>query len=200
MSIEPVRARIKGGIWQAAAQSGVDLSKLSADEQNRLVDAITENMLLVVNEVLDEVAPSSRAAQGASARPPAMTESGAPVSGLTDEEIAGAGEEQVLWEGRPFLSVVEFYTITDERIKIVRGLFGRDVENFELIRIQDIDYKQNMSERLLGIGDINIRGADPSSPRLVLRNINDPQAVYELLRRAWLNARKKHGLVFREEM
>jgi len=31
-------------------------------------------------------------------------------------------------------------------------------------------------------------------------NIRDPNEVYELVRKAWLAARKKYGLSFREEM
>jgi Bacterial PH domain len=79
-------------------------------------------------------------------------------------------------------------------------LFGRDVEIFELIRVQDIDYKQNMGERIINRGDIFIRGQDPSKPEIVLRNIVDPEKVYETLRKAWLSARKRHGLQFREFM
>jgi hypothetical protein len=74
------------------------------------------------------------------------------------------------------------------------------VENFELIRMQDIDFKQNMGERMLGFGDIYIRGQDPSNPAVVLRNVPKPEEVYEILRRAWLEARKRHGLQFREYM
>jgi len=33
-----------------------------------------------------------------------------------------------------------------------------------------------------------------------MRNIKDPQEVYETLRKAWLAARKSYGLMFREEM
>ena len=98
------------------------------------------------------------------------------------------------------MSLVEFYTITNERIKIVKGMLGKDIENFELIRVQDIDISQNLSERVLKIGDITISGADASAPQIILRNVHDPNSVYELLRKAWLVARKKYGLTFREEM
>jgi uncharacterized membrane protein YdbT with pleckstrin-like domain len=104
----------------------------------------------------------------------------------------------VLWQGHPFLSMVESYMITSERIKIVKGLLSRGVENFELIRVQDIDVKQGLDERILGIGDIVIRGQDPSNPEIILRNIPKPNDVYELLRRAWLEARKRYGLQFRD--
>jgi len=63
-----------------------------------------------------------------------------------------------------------------------------------------MDYSQTVSERILNLGDISIRSHDPSNPLIVLRNIPDPEAVYEILRRAVLSARKKHGFMYREEM
>lgn len=177
MTIEQMRAQVKGSVWRGIAQSGVDMAALSAEQQNRLVDAVTDSVLVSVNEVMGDV-------QKEQARQPLD---------LSDEE-------KVLWEGRPFLSMVESYTLTSERLKIVTGLLGKDVDNFELIRIQDINVTQNLSERIFNIGDITIHGTDASQPNIVLRNITDPQQVYERLRRAWLDARKRYGLQFREEM
>mgnify|MGYP002682390160 CR=1 FL=1 len=149
---------------------------VGAEQQARLVDAVADEGLAMVNEILDEAA---RAEKG---------------------NVTLEGEEQIIWEGRPFLSLVESYMITSERVKISKGLLGKDYENFELIRIQDIDVSRGLGERMLGLGDIQIKGADPSTPEIVLRNIKDPTAVYEALRKAWLAARKRYGLIFREEM
>jgi hypothetical protein len=142
-----------------------------------LVGKIADQMLGTMNALLDEVEVPQE-----------------------EEEPVDELGEQVLWKGRPFLSLVETYTITSERIKIVRGMLARGVENYELIRIQDIDFSQGVSERLFGLGDISIRGHDASDPKIVLRNISNPEKVYEILRRAWLEARKRHGLQFREYM
>ena len=108
--------------------------------------------------------------------------------------------EDTLWEGRPFLSVSTHYIITSERVRIIQGLLGKDREDIELIRIQDIDQKQTLRERVLNLGDIIIRGQDTSHPKAILNNISDPQEVHELLRRAILAARKRYGLTYREEM
>jgi hypothetical protein len=175
MSIEKTRAQVIGSVWQALAQSGVDLSGISQDNQAHLVNTITDHVLISVNDLLDDL------------QPPA-------------EENEDIGDEKILWQGRPFLSLVEKYILTNERIKIVRGMLSRDVENYELVRIQDVDLSQNVSERLMGIGDITIRGADASGPTTILRNVPKPEEVYEIMRRAWLEARKKHGLQFREYM
>jgi hypothetical protein len=179
MSIEKSQAQIKSSLWKAIAQSGVSLSSISPEDQTKLVDHLTEGVLETVNELLDVAAAPMKEASKAVP--------------LSEEEV-------VLWQGRPFLSLVELYTLTSERIKIVHGLIGKDIENFELIRVQDLAVKQSVGERMMGLGDITITGADPTTPMVVLRNIPQPNDVYETLRKAWLAARKKYGLVFREEM
>lgn len=180
MTLENNRAKLTATIWQAIAQSGVDLATVPHEEQEKLVRKIADSMLVSMDELLDEAA-------------------GPQLIDEDEEEVDEHGEE-MLWEGRPFLSLVESYHLTSERIKIRRGLVGRNIENFELIRIQDIDWTQGVTERMFGIGDINIQGQDASSPEITLRNVHDPEAVYEKLRRAWLEARKRHGLQFREYM
>lgn len=176
MSIEQYRSKVKAGIWQAVAQSGVDLASVSAEQQNKLVDTITDQVLGVVDDLLD-VMPEA-----------------------DDVSIQLEGDEQLIWKGKPFLSLVERYAVTSERIKVVKGFLSKDYENFELIRVQDIDVSQSVGERILDLGDIRIVGADPTHPEIVLRNVKKPQEVYEMLRKAWLAARKKYGLIFREEM
>lgn len=177
MAIEQTRAQVIGSIWQAIAQSGVDISSVPREQQEKLVEKIADDVMVTIDGMLE----------------PAQ----APVE---NQPVEDDKAEHVLWQGRPFLSMVESYMITSERIKIVKGLLSRGVENFELIRVQDIDLKQSLNERVLGIGDIVIRGQDPSNPEIILRNIPKPNEVYELLRRAWLDARKRYGLQFREYM
>jgi hypothetical protein len=177
MKIDNIRAQVTANIWQAIVQSGVDLSAVPKEQQEKLVGNIADSLMITVDKMLDDATPVKKAEQ--------------PV----DEH-----GEQVLWEGRPFLSLVEYYVLTSERLKIRQGLLGRDIENFELIRVQDIDFTQGVSERILGIGDITIHGQDASGPTLVLRNVPKPAEVYEILRRAWLEARKRYGLQFREYM
>jgi len=177
MSIEKIRNQVNANIWQAIAQSGVDLSSISQDNQVKLVNGIADSVLVTFDSIIGEQ--------------------------YKTEEPKGKnsdGDEKILWEGRPFLSLVESYVITTERVKIITGMVSRHVENFELIRIQDIDFKQNVSERIFGLGDINIKGHDPSDPNIILRNVAKPEEVYELLRQAWLDARKRYGLQFREYM
>lgn len=177
MAIDKLRAQIKASIWQSIAQSGVDLSSISPDDQENIVGKIADGVLVAMDTIMGEEVPLT----------------------AVEDEVDGL-DERILWKGRPFLSLVENYTITSERLRISTGLLARHVENFELIRIQDIDFEQGVGDRVMGIGDITIKGHDQSNPDVVLRNISKPDEVYELLRRAWLEARKRHGLQFSEFM
>ncbi len=177
MAIDKIRAQVIGSIWQAIAQSGVDLSSVPQDQQEKLVSKVAENVMVTMDAILDE---------NTAEKP--------------ESQALDADDERMIWEGRPFLSLVESYQLTSERVKIITGLVSRHVENFELIRVQDLDLKQGMNERILNIGDIIVRGHDPSDPVVVLRNVSRPEEVYEKLRKAWLEARKRHGLQFREYM
>jgi hypothetical protein len=177
MSIEEQREKVIETVLKGLKESQVNLGDASEENQAVLAAEIADRVMVTIDSMLDE-----NLEQG-------------------DQAAVETGQDEViLWQGRPFLSMVERYVLTSERLKIVRGLLSRDIENFELIRFQDIDYKQGVHERMLGIGDITIRGHDVSDPKIVLRNVKGPDEVYEMLRRAWLEARKRHGLEFREFM
>lgn len=182
MSIKEAQARIKARVWQSVAQTDLDLSALDKATLESFVDLVTESALLEIDSELD------------------MAKLAAPQPEAADEEEDDEFGEKILWQGRPFLSLVMDYTVTNERIKITSGLLGKAHENVELIRIQDIDHSQTFGERMLKIGDITIRSHDPSHPEIVLRNVQDPSNVYEILRRAVLDARKRHNFSYREEM
>ena len=178
MSISEMQAKIKASVWQAVAQSGVDVSSLPEGEMDKLVGAITNGVLQEVDELLSQA-------------------TSAPVQPVDE---AGDDEEKVLWEGRPFLSISVYYKITSERVRITEGLLGKEREDIELVRIQDVDQTQSLTERALNIGDVHIRSHDPSRPRVTLNNVSNPIEVHEILRRAVLSARKKYKLSYREEM
>jgi hypothetical protein len=180
MSVQETNTKIKSQVRQAIEQSGIDVSGVDKATLDALVDVASESALLAIDGE--------------------MGEEGKVMNTAVSSDILLDDKEDILWEGRPFLSISLFYTITDERIRITSGVLGKARENIELVRIQDLDYKQTMSERMINIGDIFIHSHDPSDPRVTLKNVKDPEAVYEILRRAVLHARKKHGFTYREEM
>lgn len=181
MNLDQAKNKVVASIWQSIAQSGVQVSALPSDQLNALVNAIADGVLVAVDDMMDEAGLPQRSAAAAAAGPL-------------------SSDEQILWEGRPFLSLVTDYKITNERLRIISGLLGKDREDIELIRIQDIDLEQGLGERALNIGDIHVRSADPSKPEVVLRNVKHPTDVHEILRRAMLDARKRFRYSVQEEM
>lgn len=182
MTIDEARARIKAHVWQTLAQSDLEIKNLPESDLEDLVELVTDAALLEIDtEIGKTLQPAKEETE----------------SGDETEEEEG---ERILWEGRPLLSISTRYVITNERVRLIEGLLGKEREDIELVRIQDIDHKQSVGERLLKVGDIFIRSHDASHPAAELRNVKDPETVHEILRRAVLSAREKHGLRFREEM
>ena len=184
MSIDQPKTKVVARIWQSIAQSGVSVSSIPEDQLNTLVSAIADGVLVAVDELLDDTGLPSRQ----------YAEQALNSSLRTDEE------EQVLWEGRPFLSLATFYQITNQRVRIVYGLLGKERDDIELIRIQDLDLDQSLGERFLNVGDILIKSSDPSLPEVTLNNVRFVTDVHEILRRAMLDARKKYRYSVQEEM
>lgn len=180
MNIEDARNRIQSRVWKTLAQSDLELKEMPKDELEQLVELVTNAALLEIDEEIGQ----SLADEG---------------EGKSQQEAPDDGEE-ILWEGRPFLSINTRYVITSERVRLIEGVLGKDRVDIELVRIQDIDQSQSMSERLLNLGDIHIHSHDRSHPQAVLRNVKNPQKVHEILRQAVLAERKRNQLTFREEM
>ncbi len=178
MSINQIQTTVTARVWQAIAQSGIDISGVDRGDMDKLVQIVVDAALEAVDDQLNSVASATPAAKF----------------------TGGGAEEQVLWEGRPFLSLTLRYVITNERVRIIEGLLGKNYEDIELVRVQDVDFKQSMTERALNLGDIFIASHDPSNPQMVLKNVQNPKDVHEILRRAVIDARKTYGLRYREEM
>lgn len=182
MSTEKSRERIKARVWQSIAQSDLELESVDKEQLESLVNLVTEAAMLEINDQIDQSVAADDEAKN-----------------QYYPQLGKDGEE-VLWQGKPFLSLSEHYVITNERIRIVRGLLGKERQDIELIRVQDIDQSQTLRERTLNLGDITIHSHDRAAPKIVLNNIRDPEKVHEILRQAVQNIRRKHKMTFQEEM
>ena len=108
---------------------------------------------------------------------------------LINRAETGEGEEeQIVWQGRPFLSIFDYYTITTERLRVVHGFLGKDHENIGLVRLNDLDWDHGVGARP-GIGAIIVTtAASETQPRIVLRNVSDPAKGTKIFCRAMLDA------------
>lgn len=180
MTLAETKERVRAKVWQSIAASGVSMSAVPQEQLDALVNAIVDGVLVAMDQEFEAA--------------------GLPVQQEADAETPLGEGEKVLWEGRPFLSLTTRYRITSERVRAQYGLLGRDFDDIELIRIQDLDRTQGMGERIMAIGDVHIISADPSRPKVTLQNVADPEKVHEILRSAMLEARKKFRYSVQEEM
>lgn len=196
MSVEQVKSDIVARIWQSIAQSGVSMSSIPRDQMDSLVNAIADGVLLAVDSMFEEA--------GLPVLQQAADQAPGPAGKATDQAsgptVKTGAEEQVLWEGRPFLSIATFYRITNQRVRIMHGIFGRERDDIELIRIQDLDITQSLGERFLNVGDILIKSADPNYPDVKLNNVRFVDEVHEILRKAMLDARRKYRYSIQERI
>ena len=190
MERDHVRKMVQERFRASLAESEVQLTALPAAQLTALINALADSIFTVMEGLEDEAA--------ATAAPPRRM-MGDPQD--APNQVAEASPpEEVLWTGRPFLTIGTRYELTTERLRVYRGILGNRMDELELVRVKDSRVKQHMGERMLDVGDITVISADASSPDMVLNNVRDPLEVRELIRRAVMEEKNRRGLYYREDI
>jgi membrane protein YdbS with pleckstrin-like domain len=74
------------------------------------------------------------------------------------------------------------YTVTNQRVMIETGMLSKNLSEIDLRYIDDTQFHQGVSDRMLGIGNVTIISSDKSMPSYVLRGLRDPRALREMIR------------------
>ncbi len=91
--------------------------------------------------------------------------------------------------------VATTYTITDRRLNIRRGIVSREVQETRLERVQNVNYKQSVYQRVMQIGDVDFDTAAGDDYNFVFAGVADPQDVVHRVDQATgANAAGAHGL------
>jgi hypothetical protein len=184
--------RIIGDQFAVSLQeSGVQITAIPTDQLRAIVNSFADGVFAVLDALEDEdggVPPK---------HDPEDFPRGATPTG---QRAVVNHEEQILWRGRPYLTIGTRYEVTTERIRIYRGILGNRIEEIELVRVLDTKVKQHAGERMLNVGDITIISADASTPQIVLHNVRDPIEVRELIRRAVKAEKDRRGIFYREDL
>jgi uncharacterized membrane protein YdbT with pleckstrin-like domain len=132
---------------------------------------------------------------------------------------AATGTEQVLFEGHPatvqslgellfvVLSVGLMwlyyylrargvrYRVTNQRVIVERGLFGKRLDQIDTYRIHDYVVDRPFLQRIMGTGNVLLMSVDRSTPAVQLRGLKvDVVALYESLRRATEEQKRARGV------
>lgn len=173
MNRDQVRDIVNRTFYSSLEESKTDLNALPPGQLQGLVRAVSDSMFAVL-ESLEES--------------PEASPSG----------VAGNDEEVVLWTGRPLMTLRVRYELTSQRLRIYRGLIGRDIEEIDLIRVRDTKVKQHAGERTINIGDITVFSTDTNNPEIILSNVDKPLEVREIIRKAYLAEQERRGLRYRD--
>jgi uncharacterized membrane protein YdbT with pleckstrin-like domain len=74
------------------------------------------------------------------------------------------------------------YKVTNQRILLETGVLSKRIDEVDMRTVEDIEFRQRLLERLLGIGDIAIIAADKGMARFRLIAVENPRDVRELIR------------------
>lgn len=74
------------------------------------------------------------------------------------------------------------FELTSERILITQGILSKSTEELELFRVKDSKLLQPISQRILGLGTIELVTSDASTPVLLIPAIRGAADVREMMR------------------
>ena len=91
--------------------------------------------------------------------------------------------------------VATTYTITNRRLNIKRGIIAKEVQETRLERVQNVNYRQSVYQRLMQIGDVDFDTAATDDYDFVFYGVADPGEVVEAVDKATgVFAAGSHGL------
>ncbi len=86
------------------------------------------------------------------------------------------------------------YKLTTQRLFITRGLVSKKRDQMELYRVKDVSLEQSFLERLLHVGTVKVFSNDDTTPIMLLSHISNPDQVFETVRKAYRESRRREGV------
>lgn len=91
--------------------------------------------------------------------------------------------------------VATTYTITDRRLNIKRGIVSKEVQETRLERVQNVNYRQSVYQRLMQIGDVDFDTAASDDYNFVFVGVADPgEVVHKVDQATGAGTAGTHGL------
>ena len=91
--------------------------------------------------------------------------------------------------------VATTYTITDRRLNIKRGIVSKEVQETSLERVQNVNYRQSVYQRLMQIGDVDFDTAASDDYNFIFAGVADPgEVVHAVDEATGVSSAGTHGL------
>ena len=92
------------------------------------------------------------------------------------------------------------YALSEDRLFTSVGFLNIKDDEILLYRVRDIDTSRTIWQRIFGVGTITVISSDKTMPNLVLKNIEDPVFVKELIHKQVEETKIKRRVRFGEVM
>ena len=75
------------------------------------------------------------------------------------------------------------YVVTDQRLRVRRGILSRTEQTARFERVQNVNVSQSLMDRLLRVGEVEFdtAGTDQSDANFRFTGISDPQALVRIV-------------------
>ena len=80
--------------------------------------------------------------------------------------------------------VATSYTITNRRLNIKRGIVSRTIQETRLERVQNVNYRQSVLQRMLQIGDVDFDTAAGDDYNFIFEGVGEPADVVHMVDQA----------------
>lgn len=90
------------------------------------------------------------------------------------------------------------YHITADRIEWSRGIFERRIDNIDMFRVIDLRLQRSVFDCIVGIGIVVLITNDKTDPEFEFEKIRRPKKLYDIIKRASLDADAKRGVIHLE--
>ena len=88
-----------------------------------------------------------------------------------------------------------YYEISPDRIEYGRGIFSRKIDNLDMFRVVDLKLHRSLLDCLTGVGSVTLVTKDDTDPFFEFEKVADPKELYDVLKKASLDADRKQGVV-----
>ena len=91
-----------------------------------------------------------------------------------------------------------YYEVTPDRIEWSRGILDRKVDNLDMFRVIDLKLRRSTIDCILGIGTVALITTDKSDPEFVFEKVRYPRSLYDIIKKATLEADRRGAVVHLE--
>lgn len=73
------------------------------------------------------------------------------------------------------------YRLADGRLFRKSGVLVRKEDQIMLYHVRDLEVSVSLWQRIFGVGNVSVVGADATTPRMVIENVKNPNHVRDLI-------------------